>query len=210
MKRKATIPMVIILVGISALTGCGPNRESLATQAAEKQTATAAMWTPTFTVTPSATLTPTADLRYYETAGEIPISYVPPMGWSQSLPVNSTLMGWYWQGKTMTCPLVFKMGKSDLALDPFIQETQSEIDKLFKDYSVLTRKPFETDAHVEATKIDASFTLSMGVDLKLYMAIYIFHQDGYYVSAVYDRPLDLDNSQDPIIDASMRTFRFDK
>jgi hypothetical protein len=210
MKSKIIIPIVFILFVTSLLTGCGPSQETLATQTAKMQTASATMWTPTPTVTPTSTFTPTADRRYYETAGGIPISYVPPEGWSQSQPVNGSLMGWYWKGETMTCPLAFNMEQSDLALDPFIQKSQAEVAKLFKDFSILSQTPFSTDANLEADKMEASFTLAMGADIKLYMAVYYFHQDGYYVVAAYDRPFDLDNSQDTIVDASMRTFRFDK
>ena len=216
MKHNTLIFVAFVLAGISALSGCGPSRETLATRTAAMQTATATMWTPTSTVTPTSTLTPThtstptVDSRYYETSGEIHFSYVPPVGWAQSQPVNGSLMGWYWKGETMTCPLAFTMEKSDLALESYFQKSQAEMAKMFADFSVLSQAPFITDAKVEAIKMEASFTLSMGVDIKLYAAIYVFHQGGYLVIAVYDRPYDLDNSQDPIVDTSMRTFRFEK
>jgi hypothetical protein len=208
MKRKTLIFVAFVLAVISVPAGCGPSRETLATQKAAMQTATTAMPSPTPTVTPSATPSPTADPRYYyETAGEIPFSYIPPVGWSQDQSANHPVIRWCWKdvtGETTLCRLFFAMDKSDLPFDQYKRSFQKEI---VETASVLTEAPFKTETNVEAAKMEVS---PIEPDSKTYIVFYFFHQDGYIVIAIYSRAFDADNSQDPIVDASMRTFRFDK
>ncbi len=216
--KKAVFAAGLVLFAAS-LACTNPITSYFSTRTAVMQTATATMWTPTPTDTPTETPTPTSTFTptnsptptkdpryYYETAGRVNFSYIPPDGWKK-LSIDSTdLRGWSAEGGDVELALF------DMQWDPSAEEAAadmaSQFEALFSGYKSLDEGVLDLDSGVDNAWF--SFTGSLQ-GANVFITMYYFADgDNTAVYAMYVRAPDNDQEQDDVVLESMKTFRFDE
>jgi hypothetical protein len=262
MEKRApgTAPFRVVLALMVASLACSnPIQSYFSTQAANRDTATAAMFTLTATetntrrptrtgtpsITPTRTRTKTKTLastdtplpmdtladgsgtapapamrtksqtgpafiqpnRFIETAGLTKFSYVPPSDWEKVPASGGDLTNWNLPSPkgAVACTLAFSTIKSN--------STASEYAKILLDglsntegIRLLSQGKFVNDGGLDAYKLVVVLS-SQGSNVQI--AVYLFQKRGYLIMGAYGRLTEQSKEQDAIVDASLRTIRYE-
>jgi hypothetical protein len=205
-----------------------PIQSYFATRDSNQSTATASMWTPTptdintprpvRTRTPTTaqthvrTKTPTASSsmpnRYFEKRGDVIFSYVPPASWKIVPGSGSILTSWEGptqQGGDSSCALNFMIAESD---ESVADAAKRELDPSGNPPGtrIISQEKFSNDAGVDAYK--AVIVIS-NQETNIQVVFYFFQNRGYLIMAWYGRLVEQNKEQDVIVDASMKTLRYE-
>ncbi len=215
--KKAVFAAGLVLFAAS-LACTNPITSYFSTQTAVMQTATATMWTPTptntptitptptSTFTPTATLTPTLDPRYYyETAGRVNFSYIPPKGWRKLSISGSDLRGWSGPGNTQ---LGFYDERNTGSAAEAAGDTEAQLKAVVSGLKIQDSGELNLASGLD----NAWFSFTGSIQgLSVYATIYLFSDgDNTVVYGMYLRTPGANEDQDSIIVDSLSTFRFDQ
>jgi hypothetical protein len=145
--------------------------------------------------------------RYIETAGLTKFSYVPPIGWKKVPGSGSTLTSWKGpeQKADTNCMLLFMVLPSDKTASEF---AKSMLDSLTstEGNKVVSQAKFVNNAGLDAYKV--VMTVSSQEE-NGQIVMYFFQKRGYIIMGVYGRLVGLNPEQDAIVDASLKTLRYE-
>jgi hypothetical protein len=158
-------------------------------------------FSPTITLSNTATYTRSSMERFIETSGEIPFSYIPPMGWLESN--RGKLTSWeFGEGirpNTIGCELTFA-----IMLEPNI--TAAEFSNRYRGPEVLGSGKFHTNAGYDAYRLS---NLNRATDGNGEDTFYFITNGKYFLIAVYNRMMGGYIEQDAIVDKSIMTTQFE-
>ncbi len=216
--KKAAFAAGLVLFAAS-LACTNPITTYFSTQTAVMQTATATMWTPTPTNTPTITPTPTSTFTptnsptptqdpryYYETAGRVNFSYIPPKGWKKLSVDGTDLRGWSTAGGQVEIAF-FDERNTGTAADA-AADMETQLKAVFAGYKAQDSGTLDMASGVDNAWFSFSGKLQgMGVYLTLY-----FFSDGNntVVYAMYFRTPGANEDQDSVVADCMSTLRFDQ
>jgi hypothetical protein len=145
--------------------------------------------------------------RYVETAGLTKFSYVPPVGWKKVPASGSNLTSWAGPTQTggMVCVLVFLTVKSNDSAEQFAKKDLASLTSN-SSVKIISQGKFVNDDGIDAYKAVIVIS-SQGTNLQ--MVMYYFQKRGYLVAGGYMRLVDQNKEQDAIVDASLRTLRYE-
>ena len=201
MSSKKAVFAVGCMLLIASMACTNPITSYLSTRTAVMQTATATMWTPTPTNTPTFTPTNTPDPRYYETDGPVDFSYVPPKGWKKD--TGEDLMAWQGPGDTN---LYFFSDELDYSAKEMVLLVTTYYESEYG-AKCSNKGSFSTDEDLDAAWAVCTISASDGT---IRIAEYMFTDDhGSFVEATYLRVDDEDEDQDDVVEDCLSTLRFD-
>ncbi|MGB7537373.1 MAG: hypothetical protein WBM17_02425 [Anaerolineales bacterium] len=209
--KKAVFATGLALFAAS-LACTNPITSYFSTRTAVMQTATATMWTPTptftptLTSTPTSTPTPTVDPRYYfETAGRVNFSYIPPDGWKKLSVDGTDLRGWSGPGDT---ELGFFDMKWDQSAEDAASDMTSQFQALFDNYDAQDDGVLDLESGAD----NAWFSFNASLQgYNVFITMYFFADgDNTAVYAMYFRTPGANENQDSVVLDSMNSFRFDE
>jgi hypothetical protein len=145
--------------------------------------------------------------RFVETAGLTKFSYVPPAGWVKEPASGNNLTSWNLPSpqKNTACTLVFSIAKSNTTAADYAADLIDGLSNT-KGVQIVWQSKFGNDAGLDAFKIIVILT-DQKPDVQI--AIYLFQNRGYLIMGAYGRVKDLYKEQDPAVDASLRTLRYE-
>jgi hypothetical protein len=215
--KKAVLAVGFILL-IASLACSNPITDYFSTQTAVMQTATATMWTPTPTNTPTITPTPTSTFtptvtpsptkdprRYYETKGRVNFSYIPPDGWRKYKLSGTNMQAWSGPGSTQLA--FFDMDYDGSAADA-ADLGKKELKAGISNYKELGSGELDLESGAD----NAWFAFSGSTQgVNLIVTCYFFSDgNGEVVYAMYFRLPSSGSGEDSTIEESMSTFRFEE
>lgn len=145
--------------------------------------------------------------RFIETAGFTKFSYIPPAGWKKVTSAGKTLTSWTGPTQTgkMICMLLFSVVQSDDTAEVAAQKVLDSASKT-KGMKISSKGKFANDDGLDAYKI-VLIASSEGTNLQ--MVMYFFQKRGYLVEGAFVRIAELNKEQDAIVDASLKTLRYE-
>jgi hypothetical protein len=222
---------VILLYLDLALAACGGNtplesREAidvvppaaamLPAETVSTDTPTAPIFTPTATRTSIPTRTPfPTPSRYFETSGPIHFSFIPPYEWTMREWQGSPYTAWqWWRSKSTAFTLGFFWEQYDGSAKSFakavVQSIESDSNNDPRtEYRLVSEGVFTTDAGIDSYKIIFTSNDDLA-DLCFYHTYYYYFRNGNIINALFLRDELWGPARDPIVDESMRTFRFEE
>jgi hypothetical protein len=224
--------VVLLYLGLT-LVACGGNtplksREAIEgvpsaaamlpteTSAVATDTPAAPILTPTATRTSIPTRTPfPTPSRYFETSGPVHFSFIPPYEWITREWQGSPYTAWqWWRSKSTAFSLGFFWEQYDGSAESFAKEVVQSLDSgsyndLRTEFKLVSDGVFTTDAGIDSYKLIFTSNDYMA-DLCFYHTYYYFYRNGNIIKALFLRDELWGPARDPIVDESMRTFRFEE
>jgi hypothetical protein len=233
MSRKIVFLATGGMLILASLACTSPLPDQPATQTSSAETADAMLWTETPTITPTKspiksptqTKLPTTDTyrltmtrfpgsinnpnRFYETAGNVHFSYVPPSKWSEVKAKEGPFSAWKGplDPSCFFCELSFMDEQSDLGSGFYAMIVEESILSNLPNYVLRTEDTFNTDIGVDSYQVIFNFE-SRGIPL--FGMMFVFSVSDHLVYAVYTRLWDGNSDQDDVITQSMKTFQFEE
>jgi hypothetical protein len=199
-----------------ATEGLPPVAAILPTETVSTDTPTAPILTPTSTRTSIPTRTPfPTPSRFFEMAGPVNFSFVPPYEWFARQWQSSPYTAWqWWRSKSVTFSLGFFWEQYNGTAKSFAKAVVQSIESGSNndprtEYRLVSEGVFTTDAGIDSYKIVYTSTDDLA-GFCFYNTYYYFYRDGNIIKGLFLRDELWGPARDPIVDESMRTFRFEE
>jgi len=193
---QSALLWVAAALWLASMACSNPIQSYYATRDSNRKTATATMWTPT------------PPNRYFEKHGDVIFSYVPPAGWK-------IVPGWgyvpaSWEGPTQqgvffVCYLNFMIGESDESEADAAKRTLDS-SSIPSEIRIVSQGKFTNDAGLDAYR---AVIIGSHQGTNTLVILYFFQNRGYLIMARYGRLVEKNEEQDAIVDASMKTLRYE-